>query len=103
MIVATQGDEALALAAAEPHLDLVVTDVIMPGLGGRAVADELRRLRPGLPVLFVSGYMEESLAEVPAREMDQLPKPFTADQLLARVRALLDRSREARREPITSA
>ena len=93
VLVAGRGDEALTLVARETRLDLLMTDVVMPGLGGCAVAQELRRLRPRLPVVFVSGYMEEALSGVPANEMALVPKPFTAEHLLGSVRALLDRTR----------
>jgi FixJ family two-component response regulator len=71
---------------------VLVGDVVMPGLGGRDLADELRRRRPGLPVVFVSGYAEGYVVES-AREDGAtafVEKPFAADDLLAAVRRVLD-------------
>jgi DNA-binding response OmpR family regulator len=71
---------------------LLVTDVVMPGMDGRALADALREAHPGIRVLFVSGYTQDRIAErgVLASGIEFLPKPFTAASLLSRVRAVLD-------------
>jgi len=71
--------------------DLVVTDVIMPGMDGRTLAEELRRRHPRLRVLYVSGYAGDALAERGFLEsgIHFLQKPFTPSELLERVRALL--------------
>jgi CheY-like chemotaxis protein len=71
---------------------LLVTDVVMPGLDGRALADELLRRHPALRVLFVSGYTQDALAErgVMDSGIEFLPKPFTPAMLLGRVREVLD-------------
>jgi signal transduction histidine kinase/ActR/RegA family two-component response regulator len=95
VLVAASGREALALGpAALDGLDLVVTDVVMPGLDGRTMADELRRRRPALRVLYVSGYTEDAVIAcgVLSSGMGFLAKPFTPAALLARVRAVLDAS-----------
>ncbi|MEZ5317650.1 MAG: ATP-binding protein [Vicinamibacterales bacterium] len=91
-IVAGDGQAALALADAhvEP-IHLVVTDVIMPGGSGPDLARALAERRPGVPVLFISGYADAELARsatVP-KASHLLQKPFTATDLLARVRQLL--------------
>ncbi len=94
VLAARDGREALDLVGAREQgpLHLLVTDVVMPGLDGRAVADELRRHRPGLRVLYVSGHAEEAIVRRGVLEpgIEFLPKPFTASSLLARVRAVLD-------------
>jgi two-component system, cell cycle sensor histidine kinase and response regulator CckA len=93
VLVAGGGAEALALAAREPwQVDILVTDVIMPGLDGRALADELRRQHAELRVLYVSGHAEEVIAKRGVLEpgTEFLPKPFTKASLLAHVRAVLD-------------
>jgi len=92
VLAAMNGYEALDLARADaPRLDLCVTDVVMPGLNGKEVADELRRLRPTLPVLFVSGYPQDVVGARGLLEGSELLlKPFTPAALLRRVRALLD-------------
>ncbi|MFT3915597.1 MAG: response regulator [Anaeromyxobacteraceae bacterium] len=91
VLVASQGQEAIELARGG-RLDLVVTDVVLPGVGGRDVAQALRSARPGLPVLYVSGYTADAIATrgVLAPGVEFLAKPFTARALLERVRAILD-------------
>jgi PAS domain S-box-containing protein len=87
VLVARHGAEALALAQREPTLDLLVTDVVMPGLGGPEVAQGLRRDRPGLRVLYISGYApasDDASAEPPLAPL--LRKPFTLDALARQVR-----------------
>ena len=68
----------------EKHFDLVITDVVMPGMSGPAFADELRRRRP-VPILFASGFVAG--AEVPSELL--IPKPIDAQVLYARVDELL--------------
>jgi PAS domain S-box-containing protein len=93
VVVARDGAEALERAG-EPGatFELVVTDVVMPGMTGAALARELAARRPGQKVLFVSGYSREVMAERGLEEEAPrlLPKPFTATTLLARVRQVLD-------------
>jgi PAS domain S-box-containing protein len=92
VLVAGNGDEALALAArrAAP-IDLVVTDVVMPGLSGPEVVAALQAARPGLRALFVSGYPADALARRRVLAgVELLAKPFTAASLLERVRTLLE-------------
>lgn len=60
-VLASNGREALEILAREPHIDLLFTDVMMPGLNGREVAEEGRLIRPNLKVLFTSGYFEGAL------------------------------------------
>ncbi len=77
------GLEALraALASGE-HFDLVLSDVVMPGLDGPSMARELRKLAPDLPVLFMSGYAESQLrSEIDITEMHFIAKPFSVAQL----------------------
>ncbi len=93
VLAAAHGEEALELAAREPGpIHLVVTDVVMPGLDGRAVVEALQARRPGLPALFVSGYSHDIISHHGALDsgLAFLPKPFTDELLLERVRAVLD-------------
>jgi two-component system cell cycle sensor histidine kinase/response regulator CckA len=96
VLVASRGAEVEALAGDQvAGLALLLTDVIMPGQSGVEVATALRRRHPGLPVLFMSGYAQDTFAgkDAAAAGIQFLPKPFTAAALLARVRAVLDAPR----------
>jgi hypothetical protein len=92
---ADDGAAAVRLAG-EPaeRFDLLVTDMVMPGMLGTEVAERVRALRPGLPTLFISGYAQQVLDSqgVHGADLDIVQKPFTEAALLARVRAALDRA-----------
>ena len=93
---AEDGLAALALVKGDGgRFDLLVTDVVMPGLAGPPLAEELRKVQPGLAVLFISGYAEEGVVAGGrvAPEVDFLSKPFTPSQLIARVGEALHRAR----------
>ena len=84
-----------ALDAAERYgdrVELLLTDVVMPRMSGRELADELHARRPSLPVLFMSGYSHDAFAKygVDAGEAALIEKPFTLEQLSAAVRRVLD-------------
>jgi PAS domain S-box-containing protein len=87
---ASSGREAVEVLGSSEPLDLVVTDVVMPGLSGADVATRADELRPGIGVLFVSGYPDDTVERygVDVREDRFLRKPFTPEQLAAKVRAL---------------
>jgi two-component system cell cycle sensor histidine kinase/response regulator CckA len=93
LLVAADGEEALRLDAehVEP-IHLLLTDVVMPRMSGRELAQRLAPRRPGLKVLFMSGYTEEAVAKHgildPGTEF--LEKPFSPDVLARRIRDLLD-------------
>jgi CheY-like chemotaxis protein len=93
VLVAANGGEALDMAAQQDgRVDLVVTDVVMPGLSGRAVVKELQRRQPALRAQYVSGYTQDTIAQRGVLEagVQFLPKPFTPAALLSRVREVLD-------------
>ncbi len=93
MIVAAQPEEALSAVYDSPdRIDLLLSDVIMPGMSGPEVAEQLLARRPELKVLFVSGYAADVLARRGVGEAGTrlLDKPFTTEALLREVRAALD-------------
>jgi len=92
---ASAAADALRLEASDPGaIDLLVTDVVMPGGSGAELAEALRLRRPGLRVLFISGYTDDALAMHGVLEpgVDLLQKPFGAAELARRVRQILDRT-----------
>jgi PAS domain S-box-containing protein len=88
---APSGAEALRLARERGlSLDLLVTDIMMPGMSGRELAERLRRTQPDLPVLFVTGFSsEDDPRRLPGSGVALLQKPFLPESLVARVRELL--------------
>ncbi len=92
--LAADGAEALAMARDHPP-DLVVLDVMLPGLDGLEVCRRLRAADPDLPVLMLTarGRVPDRVAGLDAGADDYLVKPFAFDELLARIRALLRRAR----------
>ncbi|MBI4636068.1 MAG: GAF domain-containing protein [Candidatus Rokubacteria bacterium] len=90
-------DPATAVRMAEHHagsIELLLTDVVMPGMSGRAVADHVRGLRPDVKVLYMSGYTDDAIVHAgvldPGTKL--LPKPFMPESLAGRVREVLDSS-----------
>ncbi len=87
---ASDGEEGLELVCGGAEFDLVVSDVVMPGMDGPAMAREIRQRVPGLPVLFMSGYAEEQLrAEIDIENMHFIPKPFSVQQIADKVAEVL--------------
>jgi CheY-like chemotaxis protein len=94
VLLAVSGSEALRISGEhEGPIDLLITDVVMPGMGGREVASRLEAARPGLRVVVMSGYTENAIGHhgILERGMEYLRKPFTADALQRKVREVLDR------------
>jgi two-component system, cell cycle sensor histidine kinase and response regulator CckA len=90
---ARDGEEALAVAEShDGEIHLSLTDIMLPRISGKVVAERLREMRPGIRVLFMSGYAEDQV--VHDGELEEgiafLPKPFTPDVLVRRVRAALE-------------
>ena len=93
VVPASSGDEAKVIFDADPSFDLLVTDVVMPGkLLGPALAKELRRQNPKLPVVFLTGYASEATAHGDdAHKCDvRLMKPIRRSELLAHISAALN-------------
>jgi two-component system, cell cycle sensor histidine kinase and response regulator CckA len=98
VLPARGGAEALATAQAHAGpIDLMITDVVMPGMNGNQLAEELRSSRPGMRVLYISGYPEDAIAHHGVLDAGKafLQKPCPAAVLLRTVRELLDAGREA--------
>lgn len=94
LLQASRGKEALALVQADPNpIDLLITDVVMPEMSGRILAEQLATLRPGLRVLYISGYTDDAVVRhgLLAAEVDFLSKPFSPIALITKVRHILDR------------
>jgi PAS domain S-box-containing protein len=92
-VEAADGHEAIALLQTDAgSFDLVLCDVVMPAMGGREFADQLARLRPGLPVLFMSGYTNDEIMRRGLLEPGApfLAKPFSPETLAAKVRDVLE-------------
>ena len=93
LLLASSAEEALEIVETHPgSIDLLVTDAVMPGRSGIDLVRELTTRQPGLPVILMSGYTQDTL---PIRDLSQaitlLQKPFTPRDLRHRIRAILDR------------
>ena len=87
---ASDGDEGLELVQAGGEFDLIVSDVVMPAMDGPTMIREVRKLRPAMPVLFMSGYAEEQLRDqIGIADVHFLPKPFSVQQISDKVGAVL--------------
>lgn len=94
VLVAASGSEAIEIAGNYPDpISILLTDVVMPNMSGRQVADQLMTTRPGLKVLYLSGYTDTTVIHhgVPETGMDFLPKPFSRDVLAKKIREILAR------------
>jgi CheY-like chemotaxis protein len=91
IIEAKNGAAALDMLERD-GIDLLFTDVVMPGMNGRQLADEAVRRRPGLKVLFTTGYTRNAIVHHGRLDagVHMIGKPYTFDELGAQVRALLD-------------
>jgi PAS domain S-box-containing protein len=89
----TSGTHALALAAQHPDaIDLLLTDVVMPEMNGRDLAARLKEIRPGLKVIFVSGYSPDLISNYGVLNSGSLllQKPFTPEALASKVRSVIE-------------
>src|SRR5713101_142459 len=99
VLPARNGEEALEVAARyEGTFDLLLTDVVMPGMNGRALAEQLSTRQPGMKVLYMSGYTDSFIAGhgVLDPETQLLHKPFTEEVLVRKVRDVLNCGKKTR-------
>jgi PAS domain S-box-containing protein len=93
VVIAGDGEEALQILSEDPDaIDAIVTDHLMPLMNGTQLASEASRLRPGIPILLLTGYVENLPEdEIMARGVDRiLAKPATVEELATTLRAILD-------------
>ncbi len=93
VLEAVDGAEALSVLGENRRIDLLFTDVILPGMSGKAIADNAQNLRPDLKVLFTTGYSRDAIVHHGRLDsgINLLMKPFTYEQVAFRVREILDR------------
>jgi two-component system cell cycle sensor histidine kinase/response regulator CckA len=104
VLEAENGEAGLRIAeACKEPIDILITDVVMPGMGGRELAKRLLTLRPGISVLYLSGYTEDAVVTQGALgpRTAFLQKPFTLQNLAKKVREVL-RTRSATPPPVKS-
>jgi CheY-like chemotaxis protein len=86
VLEAASGHEALAASDAHPgNIDLLLTDLIMPGMTGRMLADMLSARRPGIAVVFISGYVGDPRSSLTEEGLYFIKKPVTAKKLLEKI------------------
>ena len=100
VLEAASGEEAIEVFKTSGPIDLLLTDVVMPGMNGRELADALRELEPELRLMYMSGYTDDARVRhgVAADHAEFLQKPFEVDDLLLKVRQVLDTVVRPRRE-----
>jgi PAS domain S-box-containing protein len=102
VIAAETASDALRIAEREPdRIELLLTDLVMPEMSGRALAERIGRVAPGTPVLFMSGYSDEAVTRNGSLEPGAafMEKPFTGDELAAKVRQMLGSRTSEHGEP----
>jgi CheY-like chemotaxis protein len=89
---AADGPAGLKLLQGRARIDLLVSDVGLPGLNGRQLADQARETRPGLKVLFITGYAENAAIGNGFLEpgMEMITKPFAVEALAMRIRQIIE-------------
>jgi two-component system cell cycle sensor histidine kinase/response regulator CckA len=91
VLIAESGESALTLMSKQEnkHLDLLISDVVMPVMDGPTLAQRMRENNPDLKIIFISGYTEDKLKDYMGPTTFFLPKPFTLKQLAAKVKDVL--------------
>ncbi len=93
VITADNGEDALEVIARGEPIDLLISDVVMPGMDGPTMVREARKSRPDLKILFISGYAEppDSRSSSLLHDAEMLAKPFTIEVLATRIRKMIGR------------
>jgi CheY-like chemotaxis protein len=93
VIEATDAATALSAFETHPEIDVLLTDVALPDINGRQLADQITRVRPTAKVLFMTGYARNAIVHhgVLDPDVDLLAKPFTLDALGRKMRQIIDR------------
>lgn len=102
VLAAEKGSAALELCKTEGHyLDMVVTDVVMPGMSGKQLAEKLTALYPQIKVLYASGYTENAIVHHGVLDdgIDFIQKPYGAEELLVKIREILNREQPPTGQP----
>lgn len=95
----SDGEEGLAEVKGGNRYDLIVSDVVMPGMDGPAMVRGIRQIDPDVPVLFMSGYAEEQLRkDIDVPEMHFIPKPFSVKEISAKVGLVMGSARKSAKE-----
>jgi two-component system cell cycle sensor histidine kinase/response regulator CckA len=105
VLEARSGEQALELLERHPGpINLLLTDVVMPGMNGRELAERVRKKLPGTRIIFCSGYTDDAIVRngISEEECDFLQKPFGISNLLLKVRDVLDRSESYIDEPMAA-
>jgi CheY-like chemotaxis protein len=100
VLQACSGQEALAMVVQyNGTVDLLLTDVVMPGMNGRELAEQLKKHRPETAVLFTSGYAEDVIVHhgIVDQDLNFIPKPFTMHSLGIKLREVLDAAKRSKR------
>lgn len=92
MLEASNGNEGLAVASSYPHeIDLLVTDLVMPQMSGRSLAQQVLASRPGVKILYISGYTDDVVVRHDIEHTAEfLQKPFLVGALSQKIRSMLD-------------
>jgi CheY-like chemotaxis protein len=97
VLSADTGENAVRLFKSHPETDLLLADVVAPGMSGPMIADQISALKPGIRVLFMSGFDNTQVVQryVVEKGYSLLVKPFTMEQLAQKVRAALEGKTQA--------
>ncbi len=95
VVLAENGEDAVKEYKANPHVELLILDVVMPGINGKVVYEKIRGLKPGIKALFMSGYTANIIHKkgILDRGTEFISKPFSPNAFLRKVREVLDKNR----------